>query len=239
MLAGLVKSPSAYAPTVDLARATARRNLVLKVMRDSGVITRDQHAKAVRERVVLEDSLRRGEAYGQYFKEAVRRRAGRAVRPRACLRGRPGGLHDHRSGDAEGRRGRGPALAEGDRGTPGRTAPEGRASRHLAVAGGAGRLGSADRRSAGAGRRTRLRRQSVRSGQAGETAGGLGVQAVRLRRRDRSRLLAGVADHESRRADQDAARRVDSGRRAPRVAGDDDADGAADLEQPRRGAHAG
>src|SRR5688572_9998514 len=73
MLAGLVKSPSTYAPTVDLARATARRNVVLMVMRDLGVITRDQHAKAVREQVVLEDSLRRGEAYGQYFKEAVRR----------------------------------------------------------------------------------------------------------------------------------------------------------------------
>ena len=73
LLAGLVKSPSKYAPTVDLERATARRNLVLMVMRDLGAINRDEHAKAVRETVVLEDSLRRGEAYGQYFKEAVRR----------------------------------------------------------------------------------------------------------------------------------------------------------------------
>ena len=73
LLAGLVKSPSSYAPTVDLARATARRNVVLMVMRDSGVITADEHKKAVRQSVVLEDSLRRGEAYGQYFKEAVRR----------------------------------------------------------------------------------------------------------------------------------------------------------------------
>jgi len=73
MLAGVVKSPSAYAPTTDLARATTRRNLVLKVMQGSGVITRDEYEKAVQERVVLEDSLRRAEAYGQYFKEAVRR----------------------------------------------------------------------------------------------------------------------------------------------------------------------
>ena len=73
LLAGLVKSPSAYAPTVDLARATARRNLVLSVMRDSGIITKAQHAAAVRERIELHDSLRQAEGYGQYFKEAVRR----------------------------------------------------------------------------------------------------------------------------------------------------------------------
>ena len=73
LLAGLVKSPSAYAPTTDLARAIARRNLVLKVMHDSGTITDEEYEKAVQQRVVLEDSLRRAEAYGQYFKEAVRR----------------------------------------------------------------------------------------------------------------------------------------------------------------------
>jgi len=73
LLAGLVKSPSTYSPTVNLARATSRRNLVLSVMRDSGIITKAQHAEAVREPVVLEDSLRRAESYGQYFKEAVRR----------------------------------------------------------------------------------------------------------------------------------------------------------------------
>ena len=72
LLAGLVKSPSSYAPTTDLARATARRNLVLTVMRDSGIITGEQHHKAMRERVALDDSLRRAEGYGQYFKEAVR-----------------------------------------------------------------------------------------------------------------------------------------------------------------------
>ena len=73
MLAGLVKAPSASAPTVDLKRATARRNLVLKVMRDADVITAAEYEKATHERVVLKDSLRRAEAYGQYFKEQVRR----------------------------------------------------------------------------------------------------------------------------------------------------------------------
>jgi len=72
MLAGLVKSPSTYAPTANLARATARRNVVLDVMLDAGVITTEEHAAAVEAEVVLNDSLRRAEGYGQYFKEAVR-----------------------------------------------------------------------------------------------------------------------------------------------------------------------
>src|SRR6185295_16012244 len=38
LLAGLVKSPSAYAPTVDLKRAVARRKVVLQAMRDARVI---------------------------------------------------------------------------------------------------------------------------------------------------------------------------------------------------------
>src|SRR5690606_33921243 len=58
---------------VNLERATSRRNLVLAVMRGSGVITKAQYDDAVRKPVVLEDSLRRAEGYGQYFKEAVRR----------------------------------------------------------------------------------------------------------------------------------------------------------------------
>jgi 1A family penicillin-binding protein len=73
MLAGLVKSPSTYAPTVDLARATARRNLVLKVMRDEGAVSQAEYRQAVAAAVVLEDALRRAEGFGQYFKEEVRR----------------------------------------------------------------------------------------------------------------------------------------------------------------------
>ena len=40
LIAGLVKSPSAYAPTVNLKRAVTRRDLVLQTMVDSGAITR-------------------------------------------------------------------------------------------------------------------------------------------------------------------------------------------------------
>jgi penicillin-binding protein 1A len=73
LLAGLVKAPSAYAPTVSIDRARTRRNVVLQAMRDGKMIDRAAHEAAVKEPVVLDDGLRRGEAYGQYFKEEVRR----------------------------------------------------------------------------------------------------------------------------------------------------------------------
>jgi len=73
LLAGLVKAPSTYAPTVSIDRAKARRNVVLQAMRDVKAIDRATYDAAAREPVVLNDSLRRGEAYGQYFKEEVRR----------------------------------------------------------------------------------------------------------------------------------------------------------------------
>jgi penicillin-binding protein 1A len=73
LLAGLVKAPSSYAPTVSVDRAKARRNVVLQAMRDGKMIDRAAYDAAVREPVVLDDALRRGEAYGQYFKEEVRR----------------------------------------------------------------------------------------------------------------------------------------------------------------------
>ncbi len=72
LLAGLVQSPSSYAPTVNLQRATARRNVVLQRMRDEHVITTDQCERARREPVALRDGLQRDEAWGQYFKEQVR-----------------------------------------------------------------------------------------------------------------------------------------------------------------------
>ena len=73
LLAGLVKAPSTYAPSVDAERAIARRNLVLQIMRDAQVIDRATYESAVRTRLRLNDTLRREEAYGQYFKEEVRK----------------------------------------------------------------------------------------------------------------------------------------------------------------------
>ena len=73
LLAGLVKSPSSYAPTVSLEKATARRNVALRAMFDAEMINKPAYQQALKEPVKLDDALRRGEAYGQYFKEEVRR----------------------------------------------------------------------------------------------------------------------------------------------------------------------
>ena len=72
LLAGLVKSPSTYAPTVSLERAVARRNRVLQAMLDSGAIDRATWQSARASHVVLHDGLRADEPHGQYFKEQVR-----------------------------------------------------------------------------------------------------------------------------------------------------------------------
>src|SRR3954470_24656824 len=73
LLAGLVKSPSSYAPTVSMPRATARRNVVLQAMLESGAIDRAGYNSARATKMALHDSLRASEPYGQYFKEQVRR----------------------------------------------------------------------------------------------------------------------------------------------------------------------
>ncbi len=72
LLAGLVKSPSTYAPTVNMDRAIARRNVVLQAMLENGAIDRATWKSARATKPVLHDGLRAGEPHGQYFKEQVR-----------------------------------------------------------------------------------------------------------------------------------------------------------------------
>ena len=72
LLAGLVKSPSTYAPTVSPERALARRNLVLQAMVDAGALTKAQAEKARATKLALQDGLRQDEPHGLYFKEQVR-----------------------------------------------------------------------------------------------------------------------------------------------------------------------
>jgi 1A family penicillin-binding protein len=72
LLAGLVKSPSTYAPTVSLERAVARRNMVLQAMLDTGAIDRAAFQSARSSKPKLHDTLREEEPHGQYFKEQVR-----------------------------------------------------------------------------------------------------------------------------------------------------------------------
>ena len=73
LLAGVIQSPSAYAPTVNLERAIARRNVVLQAMLSTGAIDRPQYEIARAERVELKNVLQRDESFGLYFKEQVRR----------------------------------------------------------------------------------------------------------------------------------------------------------------------
>src|SRR4029077_17184380 len=73
LIAGLVKSPSTYAPTVNVARALARRTTVLDSMRDTGAIDDATYRSALRAPLHLDDALGREEPYGQYFKEEVRK----------------------------------------------------------------------------------------------------------------------------------------------------------------------
>ena len=72
-LAGLVQSPSTYAPTSDPSKAIRRRATVLKMMLDTGAIDRQAYAAATREPLKLEDALSRRPAHGEYFFEAIRK----------------------------------------------------------------------------------------------------------------------------------------------------------------------
>src|SRR5260221_10433486 len=72
LLAGLVKSPSSYAPTVSRERATARRNVVLQAMLDAKAIDRTTWQSARASTIALHDNLRASEPHGQYFKEQLR-----------------------------------------------------------------------------------------------------------------------------------------------------------------------
>jgi 1A family penicillin-binding protein len=73
LLAGLIQSPSAYAPTGNLERAIARRAVVLQTMVNSGAIDAQTAERAKKMPVKLVNGLDINESSGQYFKEAVRR----------------------------------------------------------------------------------------------------------------------------------------------------------------------
>jgi 1A family penicillin-binding protein len=72
LLAGLLKAPSTYAPTVSPEKAEARQGVVLKAMLDSKAITREEYDRAAIAQVEIFDGLRAEEPYGRYFKEEVR-----------------------------------------------------------------------------------------------------------------------------------------------------------------------
>jgi 1A family penicillin-binding protein len=73
LLAGLIQSPSSYAPTVNMDRAVARRNVVLQTMVSSGSIDPITAEKGKATPVKLTNALEIKETFGLYFKEQVRR----------------------------------------------------------------------------------------------------------------------------------------------------------------------
>jgi len=73
LLAGLIQSPSSYAPTVNLDRAIARRNVVLQSMVEARAIDQPTADRAKNAPVRLVNRLEIAETSGLYFKEQVRR----------------------------------------------------------------------------------------------------------------------------------------------------------------------
>jgi penicillin-binding protein 1A len=73
LLAGLIQSPSSYAPTVNLDRALARRTIVLQSLVASGAIDQRTADRVKNAPVRLVNGLDIGETSGLYFKEQVRR----------------------------------------------------------------------------------------------------------------------------------------------------------------------
>lgn len=73
LLAGLIQSPSSYAPTVNPDRAIARRNVVLQAMVSNGVLDQASADAARKAAVHLSNSIEMKETFGLYFKEQVRK----------------------------------------------------------------------------------------------------------------------------------------------------------------------
>jgi penicillin-binding protein 1A len=81
LLAAIVRSPSNYAPCASPQKATARRNLVLRLMRDQGRLTEDAYRQA--NAAPIPDSSHRpasapavlaaANGTGEYFQEELRR----------------------------------------------------------------------------------------------------------------------------------------------------------------------
>jgi 1A family penicillin-binding protein len=73
LIAGLVKAPSSYAPTVDRDRALRRRTVVLQAMREMGAVDQAEFERARTSTLVLNDALNKEEPFGRFFKEHIRR----------------------------------------------------------------------------------------------------------------------------------------------------------------------
>jgi penicillin-binding protein 1A len=73
LLAGVIKGPSAYAPTVNRTRALARRTAALRAMHAAGFIDGPTFDAAATRELELVDGLRAEKPHGLYFKEELRK----------------------------------------------------------------------------------------------------------------------------------------------------------------------
>ena len=91
LLAALVRSPSTYSPSVSPARALARRNLVLRLMRDAGSLSDDEYAREqalpLRAARVVAGTTEASRACGKYYQEEVRRQLVAQFGGKQVLRG--------------------------------------------------------------------------------------------------------------------------------------------------------
>jgi penicillin-binding protein 1B len=77
LLIAVIRGPSYYNPFTHPDRARSRRDLVLGQMAEFGLITAEQHSKAVHEALVLTRSARQGGGYYPAFLDLVREQLGR------------------------------------------------------------------------------------------------------------------------------------------------------------------
>jgi membrane peptidoglycan carboxypeptidase len=128
LLAGLLKSPSTCAPTVDLDCALERRSVVLRAMRDTGAIDEAAETEANAAAPRLQDERT---AVRRILQGRTPAAAPGAVRARACVSGQSDRSHDARQGPPAGRRDGGSGFPAGDR-VAHRWTPRSRAGRSAA-----------------------------------------------------------------------------------------------------------
>lgn len=73
LLAGLVRLPGEYSPYRNMAKATERRNLVLKQMREQGFITDEDFTASSKEKIILPQGNVSRASHAAHFVEFVQR----------------------------------------------------------------------------------------------------------------------------------------------------------------------
>ena len=234
LIAGLVKSPSSYAPTVNLKRAITRRDLVLQTMVGSGVVTAAEAEEARAQPVQLKSTLGRDDPHGAWFKEEVRRQL---IARFGLDRVYQGGLKVYTTVDMAMQQAAELLVEDALIEVENRRAAGRKKGAPIDETPLEGALVALDPQTghvrALVGGRSFESSQFNRAIQAKRQPGSAFKPFVFAAALEQG-LVAGVDHRPARRADPDAARRVDARRRARHDADDDTAHGPAHVEQPGR-----